>query len=151
MQKNARFIKKYEDNMEKTPLTPQQRQFLINYAQSLDTRQSAQKAGYKAPGGITQAEKLLKNPHHRAQLDAITEEKALKYDICKAYVVKKYLEIMRGALSPKNSESAPQDAALALRALDSMARTLGIFAPENARTDECGMLKNIIGLDTQRI
>ncbi len=135
--------------MENTPLSAQQRQFLLNYADTLDARQSAQKAGYKAPGGITQAEKMLERERCRIQLNAIIEEKAAKYDICKAYVVKKYLEIIKHALSPKNAENPPQDVALALRTVDCMARTLGIFSA-NAQED-CTTLKNIIGLDVNKL
>jgi hypothetical protein len=145
-------MKKNHDNKGETAsLTPQQRQFLHNYAISLDARQSAKKAGYKAPGGITQAEKMLLRPFYLEQLDAIIEEKAAKYDICKAYAVKKYLEIINLAISPKNPEKPTTDAALALRAVDSMARTLGIFSPENSTQEGCSALKDILGLDVSKV
>ena len=129
------------------PVTSQQRRFLSEYADSLDARSSALKAGYSAKSAITQARELLGREKYLKALDEIITQKAMALEICPAFVVKKYLELIFWASA--DSET-PKDPVLLLRALDGLCKHLN-RATSNDEGAEESMLTKIIGLNQEKI
>lgn len=135
-----------EKNTLKNTLTGQQKRFLCEYAKTLDIEKSAHKAGYKSTNSRAQAEGMLSKELYRRELEKIIAQKASYLDVCKAYIIKKYLELLEYA--SENQEDGPKDAALALRALDGLCKHLPEGA-ENPADSPLGF--HIEGLDINKI
>lgn len=108
---------KDQDNAQK------QKKFLDEYTKTLDIKGSALAAGYKKQTAVVNALNFLNGKTGKLQLDALIEDKAAHYDVRKGFIVSKYLKILSWALS-EDDYNKPNDPALALRALEGLARQL---------------------------
>ena len=124
----------------KKNLTPQQRRFINEYAASLNTEKAAEKAGYKPENVKARIKELLSDPIVIAEIHAEIEKTAISLNVCNAFIVKKLLQIItfsseKEAILDKSGEPTGfyrlRDAAVALRALDSLTR---IFERQKAET-----------------
>lgn len=115
----------------KKSLTPQQRRFICEYANSLNADKAAQKAGYKSETAKAKIKELLQDPLITAEIHAEIEKTASTLNVSVAFIVKKLLQIItfsseKEAVLDKTGEPTGaqrlRDAAVALRALDSLAR-----------------------------
>lgn len=132
--------------MNKQPITQQQRRFLNEYSETLNLEKSAQQAGYKSTNAKAQAAALLQKEHYCKELEKIAQQKASYLNICKAYVVKKYLELVEYATFQDNG--LPKDPTLGLRALDGLCKVL---PKEGSATDADTITTKIEGLNHDKI
>ena len=128
-------------------VTTQQRRFLTEYAECLDARSAALKAGYTAKSALLQARELLGREKYLRTLDEIIAQKAAALEVCPAFVVKKYLQLIFWATG---EGSVPQDPPILLRALDGLCKHLSRGDFEGASAEE-SMLTRIIGLNQEKI
>ncbi len=75
-------------------LTKQQKNFLENYAHTLNAVKSALDGGYSENVACVQAGSLLGKPKYQKALNAIIERNVDKFDIPKAFILKKYLQVI---------------------------------------------------------
>jgi len=124
----------------KKPLTPHQKRFAYNYAQSLDPTKSAVNAGYKATTAKERANELLKNPQILDEIHAQIDFAAKTLRINSAFIVKKLLQIISNTseIEPIVDKSGVptganklRDAAVALRAVDCLSK---LFLKESDET-----------------
>lgn len=129
------------------PITTQQRRFLTEYAESLDARNAALKAGYTAKSALLQARELLGREKYLRALEEIIAQKVTALEVCPAFIVKKYLQLVSWA---SGDGTVPEDAPILLRALDGLCKHLsrGDFDAGGA---EESMLTRIIGLNQEKI
>lgn len=124
-------------------LTKQQRNFLENYAHTLNATKSALDGGYSENVAAVQAKMLLSRMKYQKALNAIIEQEVDKLEIPKAFILKKYLQVIdyasgkskaRSEFSGSENESGhkapvrdflePEDASLLLKALEGLQRFL---------------------------
>ena len=133
-----------------------QRKFLEEYANTLDLKASALAAGYKKQTALANVRNLFKNPANEKELKAICERKAGHLEICKGYIIAGYLKILDWALD-LDDNGKPNDAAIAIRALDSVVKQLGTTGLEENKVDIQNITENpaivtsIKGLDPNKI
>ncbi len=133
-----------------------QRKFLEEYANTLDLKASALAAGYKKQTALANVRNLFKNPANEKELKAICERKAGHLEICKGYIIAGYLKILDWALD-LDDNGKPNDAAIAIRALDGVVKQLGTTGLEENKADIQNITENpaivtsIKGLDPNKI
>lgn len=141
--------------MKETTAAQLQRKFMDEYANTLDIRASALAAGYSKRTGVAVVRNILKTPKAQKELMALCERKAEHLEVCLGYIVAGYLKVLKWALSEDES-GKPNDAALALRALDGIVKQLGSeFATTKAHPANQNAIEPVItkieGLDTDKI
>lgn len=150
-------------------LTKQQKDFLRNYAHSLNATKSALDAGYTESVAHVQAKNLLGRSKYQIALNSIIEREVDKLEIPKAYILKKYLQIIDYASGESGAglgfmahedDSAqnarvrnfeePKDAGLLLKALEGLQRFLerGKDEPKN---EDLGGFWQIDNVDCTKI
>ncbi len=133
-----------------------QRKFLEEYANTLDLKASALAAGYKKQTALANVRNLFKNPANEKELKAICERKAGHLEICKGYIIAGYLKILDWALD-LDDNGKPNDAAIAIRALDGVVKQLSTTGLEENKADIQNITENpaivtsIKGLDPNKI
>ncbi len=124
-------------------LTKQQRNFLENYAHTLNATKSALDGGYSENVAGVQAKMLLSRMKYQKALNAIIEQEVDKLEIPKAFILKKYLQVIdyasgkskaksefsgceneNGHKAPVRDFLEPEDASLLLKALEGLQRFL---------------------------
>lgn len=75
-------------------LTKQQKDFLRNYAHTLNATKSALDGGYSDNVAHVQAKNLLSRKKYQKALNAIIEREVDKLEIPKAFILKKYLQVI---------------------------------------------------------
>ena len=145
-------------------LTKQQKDFLRNYAHSLNAAKSALDAGYSESIAGVQAKNLLSRAKYQTALNSIIEREVDKLEIPKAYILKKYLQIIdyasgecgaglefrgcddeRARNGPVRNFEEPRDAGLLLKALEGLQRFLerGKDEPKNENLGGFWQIDNV--------
>lgn len=75
-------------------LTKQQKNFLRNYAHTLNAVKSALDGGYSENVAHVQARSLLSRKKYQQALNSIIEREVDKLEIPKAFILKKYLQVI---------------------------------------------------------
>ena len=124
-------------------ITQQQRAFLGEYATTLEPEKSAIAAGYSSTAAKKVARELLVKPHIVRELQKLISERADYLDVCRGFMVGKYLELIDHAF-----KDGLNDPPLGLRALDGLAKQL----PKEGFEGAGGLQPlKIEGLDTSTI
>ncbi len=150
-------------------LTKQQKIFLENYAYSLNATKSALDANYKENVAHVQAKNLLSRAKYQIALNSIIEREVDKLEIPKAYVLKKYLQVIDYASGESASKQvfeegfsesaqegrvrdfkAPKDAGLLLKALEGLQRFLE-RAKDEPKNEDLGGFWQIDNVDCTKI
>lgn len=131
-----------------------QRKFLEEYVKTLDIQASMAAAGYPKRTAAMIIQNLLESPKTQRELKALCEKKAAHLEVCKGFIILNYLKLLDWAAS-LDDNSAPMNAALALRALEGITRQLerDFAAQEDEpKTEENRPIIPIIkGLDPDKI
>ncbi len=150
-------------------LTKQQKNFLENYAHTLNATKSALDGGYSENVAAVQAKMLLARAKYQQALNSIIEQDVDKLEIPKAFILKKYLQIIdfasgeskaRSEFSECGTQGAnkapvrdfrePEDAALLLKALDGLQRFLD-RAKNEGESEKSSAFWQIDNIDCSKI
>lgn len=134
--------------MNKEKINKNQKKFLEYYAKTLDMDTSAKIAGYKTPFGICGVKKFLDNPKGLFELEKIIKAGISKLEVTKAFIVKKYLQIIEYAFF--EDEGGLKDPQLGLRALDGLCKQLSCIKIEDVKNQK-SIFESIEGLDPNKI
>lgn len=103
--------------------TEQQRQFVREYLVSLCAGDAAGKSGYSKKSRYQQGYQNLQNPDIKAAVACGLKERSESAHISRNWVIEQYKQLYRRAAAKKQFTAARQ-------ALDSLAKTLGMFSDE---------------------
>lgn len=103
-------------------LTKQQRKFVKEYLKSLCAVDAALKAGYKPSNANVTAALLLESERITGAFEEEISKMLKALDVPIGYVVKRLVRIAEFAA--EEEEGAPRDAALVLKALDSLCKRI---------------------------
>ena len=104
-------------------LTPQQSRFVLEFAELLEPKTAALRAGYRPKDAARRAQELLNNPRIIDELYRVIESCATKLLPNRAFFTKKLLDIIAYAsLADPQHGGKPVDPTLALRALDLLSK-----------------------------
>ena len=131
-----------------------QRKFLEEYIKTLDIQRAMAAAGYPKRTAAMIVQNLLESPKTKRELKALCESKADHLEICKGFIILNYLKILDWAAS-LDDNSAPMNAALALKALEGITKQLEKdFSGENEsgkNTEKQPIIPVIKGLDPDKM
>lgn len=126
-------------------LTANQQAFVNEFVIDRNGTQAVIRAGYSETGAGVTANRLLKNPNIRAEIDRKLAETALKQEITLERVIERY-----GQFAFANVDLGELKPADSLKALDALMRHLGGFQNEQLVLNASDSLKDLLQAATNK-
>ena len=120
---------------EKTPFTPKQERFCLEYMTDLNATQAAKRAGYSPRNAHRIASGLLKNPHIKARVQALQAGRAERVGLTQDWVIGKLRDVVERAMGgapvlDKDGKPTGEwrfEGFMAIKALELIGKHLGMF------------------------
>lgn len=113
----------------KKKLSPKQALFVQEYLIDLNASAAARRAGYKPDWIKYNATKILTNTNVQAAIQTAINKRAQRTEITQDYVLKEIQSVFEDA--KREAENGMQDRTNALKALEMLAKHVGLYEKDN--------------------